>query len=59
MSRSTKNKPLFFANGYLILMKARASDSQELGCILEVYERALGQVINKHKSTIMFSPITI
>jgi len=39
-------------------MRARASDAQELGRILEVYERASGQVINKDKSTIMFSPNT-
>ena len=49
---------LFFADDSLILMRARASDTQELGRILEVYERASGQVINKDKSTIMFSPNT-
>jgi len=49
---------LFFADDSLILMRARASDAQELGRILEVYERASGQVINKDKSTIMFSPNT-
>ena len=37
-------------------MRARASDAQELSRILEVYERASGQVINKDKSTIMLSP---
>jgi len=39
-------------------MRARASDAQELGHNLEIYERALGQVINKYKSSIMFSPNT-
>ena len=47
---------LFFADDSLILMRARASDAQELGRILEVYERASGQVINKDKSTIIYSP---
>ena len=49
---------LFFADDSLILMRARASDAQELRHILEVYERASGQVINKDKSSIMFSPNT-
>ena len=49
---------LFFADDSLILMRVKASDAQELGRILEVYERASGQVINKDKSTIMFSPNT-
>ena len=39
-------------------MRVKASDAQELGRILEVYERASGQVINKDKSTITFSPNT-
>jgi len=46
---------LFFADDSLILMRAKASDAQELGRILEVYERASRQVINKDKSTIMLS----
>ena len=49
---------LFFADDSLILMRARASDARELRHILEVYERASGQVINKDKSSIMFSPNT-
>ena len=49
---------LFFADDSLILMRARASDAQELRHILEVYERAFRQVINKDKSSIMFSPNT-
>jgi len=51
-------KHLFFVDDLLILMRARASDAQELSRILEVYERASGQVINKDKSTIIFSPNT-
>jgi len=49
---------LFFADDSLILMRTRESDAQELRHVLEVYERASGQVINKDKSSIMFSPNT-
>ena len=49
---------LFFADDSLILMRARESDARELRHILEVYERASGQVINRDKSSIMFSPNT-
>jgi hypothetical protein len=49
---------LFFAYDSLILMKARINDLKELKHILEVYERASGQVINKDKSSIIFSPST-
>jgi len=50
---------LFFADDSLILMRARADDAKDLRKILEIYERASGQVINKDKSSIMFSPNTI
>jgi hypothetical protein len=46
---------LFFADDSSILMKARVKDLKELKHILEVYERASGQVINKDKSLIIFS----
>lgn len=49
---------LLFADDLLILIRVWASDAQELGKILEIYERASGQVINKDKSSIMFSPNT-
>lgn len=39
-------------------MRARASDAQELKHILQVYEDASGQVINRDKSSILFSPNT-
>jgi hypothetical protein len=51
-------KHLFFADDSLILMRARRYDAQVLVHILGVYERASGQVINKDKSSIMFSPNT-
>ena len=50
---------LFFADDSLILMRARADDAKDLRKILEVYERASRQVINKDRSSIMFSPNTI
>jgi hypothetical protein len=47
---------LFFADDSLILMRARNEEAAELKRILEVYERASGQMINKDKSSILFSP---
>jgi hypothetical protein len=49
---------LFFADDSLILMRARNEEADELKRILEVYERASGQMINKDKSSILFSPNT-
>jgi hypothetical protein len=49
---------LFFADDSLILMKARVNDLKELKRIFEVYEWASGQIINKDKSSIIFSPST-
>ena len=49
---------LFFAYDSLILMKAEVGGAQELMRILERYEGASGQIINKDKSSIMFSPNT-
>jgi hypothetical protein len=47
---------LFFADDLLILMSARCADAQVLKNILNIYEQASGQVINKDKSSILFSP---
>ena len=49
---------LFFADDSLILMKARCSGAQALKQIMCKYELASGQVINKDKSSILFSPNT-
>lgn len=49
---------LFFADDSLILMRARAVDAAVLKHILQVYEDASGQVINRDKSSIFFSPNT-
>jgi len=47
---------LFFADDSLILMQSRYNDAFELRRILSIYERVSGQVINKDKSSILFSP---
>jgi hypothetical protein len=49
---------LFFAENSLILMRACKGDAQELRRILQVYERASRQMINRDKSAILFSPNT-
>ena len=48
----------FFADDSLILMKAGCSGAQALKQIMCKYELASGQVINKDKSSILFSPNT-
>jgi hypothetical protein len=49
---------LFFADDSLILMRARNEEAMELKRVLEVYERVSGQMINKDKSSVLFSPNT-
>jgi len=49
---------LFFADDSLILMKAREADALFLKQMLRTYELASGQVINKDKSSVLFSPNT-
>jgi hypothetical protein len=46
---------LFFTDDSLILMRACMGDAQEL---LQVYERASGQMINRDKSVVLFNPNT-
>ena len=49
---------LFFADDSLILMRACSRNAQELGRILQVYEKASGQMVNRDKSAVLFSPNT-
>jgi len=49
---------LFFADDTLILIKAIESSARALQKILELYEEVSGQMINKDKTCIMFSPNT-
>ncbi|EEC79287.1 hypothetical protein OsI_20089 [Oryza sativa Indica Group] len=50
---------LFFADDSLVLMRAGQNDAQELRRVLNIYEVASGQVINKDKSSVLFSPNTL
>ena len=56
--RAPRINHLFFADDSLILMRARENDAKELKYILELYEQAAGQKVNRDKSSIMFSPNT-
>lgn len=49
---------LLFADDSLILIQAKGEDATQLRGILELYERCSGQMINKSKSAILFSPNT-
>jgi hypothetical protein len=49
---------LFFADYSLILMRECKGDAQELRRILQVYERASGQMINRDISVVLFIPNT-
>lgn len=49
---------LFFADDSVIFFKAEERGANEIREILWKYERASGQLINKEKSTISFSPNT-
>jgi hypothetical protein len=56
--KAPRVKHLFFADDSLILMKVEVSGAQELIRILQVYEGASGQMINKDKPSILFTPNT-
>lgn len=47
-----------FADDSLILIQAKGEDANQLCGILELYEQCSGQVINKAKSAVLFSPNT-
>ena len=49
---------LFFADDSLLFCKATAQDVTRIQDILNEYEHALGQQINKSKTTIFFSKST-
>lgn len=49
---------LLFADDSLILFRANEGDAQHLQGFLDLYEESSGQMINKEKSAIMFSPNT-
>ena len=46
---------LFFANGSLIFCKATLNDCDSLQRVLKVYEDALGQQLNRAKTSLFFS----
>lgn len=54
-SITTRLSLLLFADGSLILFRATEGDSRQLQDILHLYEICSGQMINKAKSTILFS----
>lgn len=49
---------LLFADDSLLLMEANADSAQEVNRILNTYEAFSGQMINKDKSSILFSKNT-
>jgi hypothetical protein len=49
---------LLFADDSLLLMEANAESAAVVNSILQMYEASSGQVINREKSSIMFSPNT-
>jgi hypothetical protein len=49
---------LFFADDSLIFMKANEASALKLQSILALYEDVSGQMLNKEKSTVMFSKWT-
>lgn len=46
---------LLFADDSLLLLEANANNAKEVNNILEKYEACSGQMVNKEKSTILFS----
>ena len=50
---------LFFADNRLLLSRALVTEVQHISSILEAYEQASGQKINKTKTSLYFSPNTL
>lgn len=53
--RGPKISHLFFADDNLLFCRAQMGDIQSIQSIVEMYERALGQKINKAKTIFFFS----
>lgn len=49
---------LLFADGFILFYGATRQEWMKLQDILTAYEKGLGQVLNKQKSSIFFSPNT-
>ncbi|CAA0815001.1 Unknown protein [Striga hermonthica] len=50
---------LFFADDSLVFFRADTQDAVHIQNVLQIYEKALGQVINFDKSSLSFSPNTL
>jgi hypothetical protein len=57
-NRSPWISHLFFADDSLIFINANGASARRLSAILEMYDEASGQRVNKEKSAIFFSPCT-
>jgi hypothetical protein len=55
----TKDYHLFFADNSLLFAKATTAACDKIQSILEQYERASGQQVNRDKATIFFSKATL
>lgn len=49
---------ILFADDYIIFSKARKEDWKAIHGVLQVYEKAFGQVLNQQKTSILFSSNT-
>lgn len=58
----TKGSPninhIFFADDNIVFCRANTMEWREIQSLLDIYEEALGQGINKHKTNIFFSSNT-
>lgn len=56
--RSPTINHLFFIYASIVFCRATSNEWLEVQKVLEVYEKAVGQEINKHKSSVVFSTNT-